>query len=220
MIPAQYPDPGADLRAEALAAADAWCKGHHPLLEATVSEFVSSSSWPTAGRLAKCLGVPAATLARVWDRAPIGLLCSHGDGSAALLARAMAGLTAAEELLSDLVHAVQLAVRCLLAADGVPVLQSSLLRRRLELDQGRLLRLTQLLWSEPGLGGIRVGGLDWAWTLDDSILQFRAAASVDAFLAEQAWIIWPDGPVSPPMVRAVRHPEERDPRLALAAATL
>lgn len=218
----ERPDPGANLRAEALDAIDSWASEHLRLLEVSYWAFAGSGHWPTLAELDAQLRDRShpVELAAVWGSAALGLVRTGSDRSAILLARALSFLAEASPLLDDLVGVIRLAVAKYLEAEEVAVLESSHVSAALHLDPARLDRVTKVLWSEPGLSGVRVSGAEWAWTLDDSILQYRGATSLEKYLADQAWLLWPDGPVSPTMARAVRQPGADSSQLLAPARPL
>jgi hypothetical protein len=103
-----------------------------------------------------------------------------------------------------LVDLVQLAVERYLEDGNRAILDASVAERSLGVDPASLGFVVSVLRHEPAIGGDWLADGDWTWIVRESILEYRNAHSPQQLLDEQAWLLWPDGPVNPAMLRAVR----------------
>ncbi len=198
-------DQGAELRAEMLIQAAAWAGEHRALLGSVYRSFRRAGRWPLLREIDG--GAVDARAADSLVRAPIGLTGESAEGRVALFARALRVLPEARGLLEDAVALLVEAVRLYLEDESLPpTLESKAATARLGGDWDRSKAAAELLRNEPRLSGlwVVVDDRDWAWMLDDAVLDYRSATTVDKYLDIQAWLLWPDGRVPQAMLAACR----------------
>jgi hypothetical protein len=199
-------DSGAQLRSDALQSLERWAALNGPLLQTIFRLFMRNGTWPLLADVGSDLGLEPCQheLSQQWSQVPLGLVRAPADGSAALLARALAFVPDAGPLLLSLVDLVQLAVQRYLEDGNRAILDASVVERSLGADQASLKLVVSVLRHEPAIDGDWLADGDWTWIVRESILEYRNAHTPQRLLDEQAWLLWPDGPVSPVMLRAVR----------------
>jgi hypothetical protein len=199
-------DSGAQLRSDALRSLERWATLNGPLLHTIFRLFIRNGTWPLLTDVESYLGLESRQhqLSQEWSQVPLGLVRAPADGSAALLARALAFVPDAGPLLRSLVDVVQLAVQRYLEDGNRAILDAPVVERSVGTDPASLKLVVSVLRHEPAIGGDWLADGDWTWIVRESILEFRNAQTPQRLLDEQAWLLWPDGPVNPVMLRAVR----------------
>jgi hypothetical protein len=199
-------DSGAQLRSDALQSLERWAALNGSLLQTIFRLFSRDGRWPLLADVESDSGLESSQhrLAQQWSQVPLGLVQAPADGSAALLARALSFVPEAGPLLLCLVDLVQLAVERYLEDGNRAILDASVAERSLGVDPASLGFVVSVLRHEPAIGGDWLADGDWTWIVRESILEYRNAHSPQQLLDEQAWLLWPDGPVNPAMLRAVR----------------
>jgi hypothetical protein len=178
---------------------------HRHLLQLVFDQFQRDAAWPQVARLQHMLarqgdGFNVRTAALGVDRSLAIADVHTPSGELRLTIKGVRRCTGADQLLGNFARAVNYFVRRYLEAVEPPAeVTSAELERDLELSavEGRKVRLLLESSHVPTAGG---GGTEdnWQWRIDDQILRYRGATTIDQIIRRTYPPGWPGGPVRLP----------------------